>query len=321
MARWQLLTFITRRFAAMVGLLLLVSFLVFSLLYLAPGDAVQVLLGTRGRDPQLVHELRTQFHLDDPFLQQYWIWLKQVVSLNFGTSIQTGRSVLSGVGPQAGVTIFLALYAFVVAIVVGVPLGILAALRRRRTLDRTIVAGSILGVSAPAFITGIGLLYVFGVTLGWFPVYGAGSGFFDRAWHLTLPAIALASASMALVVKITRAAMIEVLDEDYVTFARARGVPRGQVIVRYALRNALIPVVTSAGLLFTGLVTATVIVEVAFALPGIGAQLVDAVGTKDMPVVQGITLLIAAVIIGVNLIVDIVYALVDPRITFGTRLP
>lgn len=313
----SLTLYIAKRLVAMVLVLIGVSFLVFTLLFLAPGSAEQVLLGTRPASPELIASLRAQYHLDDPFLQQYWIWLQGAVHLDFGESIRTGRSVLSSIGDRVGVTLFLGIYAFVVAVVAGVPLGILAAVRKRTVVDRSVVGLSVLGVSTPAFVSGVFLLYLFAVSLGWFPSYGPGEGVADRFWHLTLPAIALALTAMALIVKLTRTAMINALDQDYVAFARARGVPAREVIVRYALRNALVPIITAAGLVLTVVLTGAVLIEQTFALPGLAALLVDAVSNKDLPVLQGVAMVFAAFVIIVNLAVDILYAVVDPRIRFG----
>jgi peptide/nickel transport system permease protein len=180
-----------------------------------------------------------------------------------------------------------------------------------------VVGLSVVGVSAPAFATGIFLLYVFAVVLGWFPVFGQGSGFADRVWHLTLPAIALALTGMALVLRLTRAGMIGALEQDYVAFARARGLPAREVIVSYAFRNALVPVVTAGGLILGIMLTGAVLVEVTFALPGLGSLLVTSVSFGDVPMVQGLAMLTAIVIVLVNLLTDVLYLFVDPRIRYG----
>jgi len=313
----SLALYVARRLVALALLLIVVSFLVFTLLYIAPGSPEQVLLGTRPSSPDVIASLRAQFHLDEPFLEQYWIWLGGAVQLDFGESIRTGRSVVSSLGERVGVTLYLGVYAFVVALVAGLPLGILAAVRKRSVVDRTVVGVSVLGVSAPAFVTGVFLLYVFAVALGWFPSYGAGEGFTDRFWHLTLPAAALALTAMALIVKLTRTAMIGALDQDYVAFARARGVSAHRVIVRHALRNALVPIITAAGLVLTIVLTGAVLVEQTFALPGLGTLLVESVTNKDLPMLQGVAMVLATLIVVVNLLVDILYAAVDPRIRFG----
>lgn len=313
----RLAWFVGRRLVALALLLLGLSFLIFSLMYLAPGSPEQVLLGARPASPELVASLRARFHLDEPFLEQYRLWLTGALHFDFGESARTGRSVTETIEAKLGMTAFLVLYASLVAVLAGIPLGVLAAVRKRTLVDRGIVGLSVLGVSAPAFVTGIVLLYVFAVQLGWFPTYGSGSGFADRLWHLTLPALALALTALALVVKLTRTAMAEVLDQDYVAFALARGVPLRRVLVHHALRNALVPIVTVSGAVLTVVLTGTLLVESTFALPGIGTLLVNAVQDKDVPMLQAVALLLAAVIVLVNLAVDVIYTLIDPRIAYG----
>jgi peptide/nickel transport system permease protein len=205
----------------------------------------------------------------------------------------------------------------VLVIALGILLGALAAFRRGRAVDRAVVMFGVFGISSPAFVTGIFLLYVFGATLGWFPIFGAGRGFWDRLWHLALPAVALAVSVMAIVIKITRASMVEVLDKDYVTFARARGLRSARITIAYVLRNALIPVVTAAGLIVVGLVAGAIFVEVTFALPGMGSLTIEAVQKRDIPLIQGTTLLFSVFVVLVNLLIDVIYTLIDPRIRFG----
>jgi peptide/nickel transport system permease protein len=310
---------VARRLVVALGLLVLVSFLVFGLLYIAPGSAEQVLIGPRPATPELVASLRHQYHLDDSFLAQYWIYLSHAARLDFGTSIRTGQPVTDVMRGAAPVTIFLGIYAFLLTMVSGIAIGLLAAVRRRTAVDRGVVGLSIVGVSAPAFATGILLIYVFGATLAWFPTLGAGSGFGDRLWHLTLPAIALAVSASALIVKLTRAAVIGALEQDYVTFARARGLSGSRVLFAYGLRNALVPILSGGGLILGYVLTGAVIAEVTFSLPGLGNLLVTAVGGKDVPVVQAVALAFAATIILINLAVDLLYIVVNPQIELEQR--
>ena len=309
--------FLLRRALALFLLLLIISFLVFGLLYLAPGNAIQVLLGTHPANPAVMAALNAKYHLNDPFIVQYLYWLRGALHLNLGISIQTGQSVTSLIASRIGVTLFLGLYAFIISVILGIPAGIFSAIRNRTATDRTIVGISVLGVSVPAFVSGIFLLYVFAIKAGWFPIYGPGTGFFDQLWHLTLPAFALAFGVTALIVKLTRAAMVTVLEQDYIAFAKARGVPRAQVIVRYGLRNALGPIITGSGLVLGIVLTGAVLVEQVFALPGIGSLLVTSVEAKDVPVVQGFTLLAAALLIAANFLIDLCYLFIDPRIAYG----
>lgn len=305
--------FVLRRLATMVVLLLALSLLVYGLMFLAPGDIARNLLGTRNVTPQALAQVRAQYHLNEPFLQQYWRWLSHFATGDFGTSIRTGSSVGSMVASRLGLTAALCGLAFALSVLVGVPAGVLAAHRRGRWADRLLVGGSVVGVSAPGFAVGLVLLYVFGVWLDWFPVYGTGTGFVGGLRHLVLPAVALALGLGAFAVKLTRAAVIRELAEDYVVFARSRGLTPAAVR-RIVLRNAAIPITTGLGLLVGYLFGGTVLVETTFALPGLGSLMESSVLFKDFPVVQALTVLTAAVISLSALAVDLGYLAVDPRV-------
>jgi len=309
--------FILRRLAIALPLLVIVSFGVFALVHLAPGDPVRALLGNRPADPAPLAAIREHYHLNDPFLIQYAKWLWQVLHGDLGRSIQGNELVTRAIAQRLGVTIFLTVMSTVIVLVAGILLGTLAGFYRGSRLDRAVVMFGVFGISSPAFVTGILLLYVFGVVIGWFPTFGAGRGFFDRFWHLTLPAVALALSIMAIVVKITRASVVEQLDKDYVVFARARGLSRPRIILAYVLRNALTPVVTAAGLIIVGLVAGAIYVEVTFALPGLGSLTIEAVQRRDIPLIQGTAVLFSSFVILLNLFIDLAYTLIDPRIRFG----
>jgi peptide/nickel transport system permease protein len=318
MIRSGLAVFILRRLAVAVPLLLVISFGIFALVHVAPGDPARALLGSRPSDPATLAAIRARYHLDDPFLVQYGKWLWQALQGDFGRSIQVNQQVMRAIAQRIDVTIYLTVVSTVFVLVVGTLLGALAAFRRGTRLDRAVVMLGVFGISSPAFVTGIFLLYLFGVLLGWFPTFGAGRGVLDRGWHMVLPAAAIGVSVMAIIIKIARASMIEELDRDYVTFARARGLSRTRVTIAYVFRNALIPVVTAAGIIIVGLVAGAIYVEVTFALPGLGSLMIDAVQKRDIPLVQGTTLLFAAFVILVNLLIDVVYMLIDPRIRFGS---
>jgi peptide/nickel transport system permease protein len=309
--------YVLGRLAFAVPLLIVVTFAVFALIHLAPGTPERALLGSKQASPETFAAIREQWNLNEPFLVQYWLWLKAAVVGDFGRSIQSQQIVSSAIGQRVGLTVFLATYAVVIALGLGIPLGLWAAYRRGTKTDRAVVGVSVLGVSAPTFAIGLLLLYVFGVVFDWFPIFGGGQGFWDRAYHLTLPAIALGLALIALIVKITRAAAIDELDQDYVAFARARGLSRRRVLLRYVLRNSLIPVVTAAGLIVVGLFGGAVLIEATFGLQGLGTLLVDSVLGRDIPVVQGLVLITAAFVIIVNLGLDVLYTVIDPRIRLG----
>jgi peptide/nickel transport system permease protein len=314
--RW-LLRFILRRLAIAIPLLALTSLAVFSLLHLVPGDPARVLLGTRSVSPEALASIRAKYHLNDPFFVQYFRWLLDVVQGDLGRSIRASQSVSQTIGDRLGLTLYLGFYSAVVSLGLGVPLGVIAAFRRGTWIDRAVVTFGVFGVSAPAFATGLFLLYFLGVVMDWFPIFGPGTGFIDRGWHLTLPALALGLSVMGLVTKITRATMIEELQKDYVAFARARGLSLGRITLGYVLRNALVPVVTAAGLVVVGLLTGEVMVEVTFALPGLGSLLVDSVVQRDLPLIQGTVLLLSAFVVVMHLAIDVLYRVIDPRIRFG----
>lgn len=311
--------FVAKRLVAMVAVLVAVSLLVFSLLALSPGSILGTLIGTRPTTPELIRSIEERYHLDEPFLVQYWRWLTSALQGDFGRSIQSGQEVTSVVADRLPVTLQLGAFALVLILAIGVPAGMAAGMRRGRPFDRGISTLTIIGMSAPSFAVGILLVYVFGVALGVLPVYGAGRGFAERIEHLTLPAIALATTLTALIVRQTRAATLEVMEQDYVTFARARGLSRFRILVPYALRNTAPPILTAAGMLLIVAVSGTVLVETVFSLHGTGSLMVEAVGAKDIPVVQGLTLFIALFVVLVNLLVDLLLLVIDPRTRHSVR--
>jgi peptide/nickel transport system permease protein len=314
-----LIVFILRRLVVLAILLVLISFVTFALLYISPGSLIDILLGARPHTAATVRALTSEYHLNKPFIVQYWLWAWQAAQLHFGASIQTSLPVTSEITARLPLSLFLGIYSFALTMVFGVGLGVVSALRRGSFVDRGLVGAVMLGLSTPAFVAGVALLYVFAILVHWFPAYGVGTGFFDELWHLTLPAVALAVTTVAYVTRHTRAAMIGILDQDYVVFARARGLSQQRVLYVYLLRNALIPVITISGVILSSLIVGVVLVEVAFSLPGLGSLLVTAATAKDIPVLQGVVLLFAVVIVIANLLADVVYMLVDPRIRVGNR--
>jgi peptide/nickel transport system permease protein len=315
-----ILLFVCRRIAVMALLLVVISFLIFSLLYISPGDPVQILLGTNPRTPQTVALLDREYHLNEPFLVQYWIWARGVLHGNLGRSIVSTLPVTEDIMLRLPTSLFLGAYAFVLEMLFGVGLGVLAAFKAGSTTDRTVVGVTVVGLSAPAFVTGVLLLFLFGIVIPLFPAFGRGSGFVDELYHLTLPAIALAVIGVAFLVKHTRASVTNVIHQDYVTFARARGLSGSRVVFFYIVRNALIPIITIAALVLSGLITGAVLAEVTFSLPGIGSLLAQSAVEQDIPMVQGVGLLVAAIIMLANLFADLMYMAVDPRIRHGMRM-
>jgi peptide/nickel transport system permease protein len=311
--------FVARRVLVAIPLLIVMSFLVFSFIHLAPGKPETLLTGGRPVDAQTLAALRARYHFDQPFLVQYWDWLTAAVRGDFGESFAAKDSVSSVVGGRVVPTLELAGLATLIVLVTGVPLGILAAVRRDRFLDDVISFGALVLSSTAGYVSGIVLIIVFATTLGWFPVFGLGSGFGDRLYHLTLPALALAGALTALVLRVTRASMGGVLRSEHIETARSRGFGEWRVVGKHGLRNALVPVLTVGGLAAGYLISGAVLVEYTFGLNGLGSLLVSAVQEKDFPVVQAVTLLFTASFIAINIVVDLLYGLVDPRIRVGAR--
>jgi peptide/nickel transport system permease protein len=306
--------YLARRAAAAAGLLLVTSFVLFLLEHLAPGNAESVLLGGRPSTPALIASIRHQYHLDASLPEQYWIWLSGVLQFNLGDSITYKTPVSSVVGSRVMPTLELAVYAATITVVVGIALGAAAALRQGRLADSAISGVVLVLASISSYVSGVVLLVVFGVKLGWFPIIGTGTGSTDRLLHLTLPAFALALSLIALIARTTRASVVRVLAMEFVETVRARGFTDRRVLLKHVLRSALIPILTVAGLAVGYLISGAVLVEYTFGLNGLGSLLVQAVEAKDYSVVQAVTLLFTAVFIGLNLVVDLLYGVVDPRI-------
>jgi len=308
--------YVRRRLLVLIPLALFVTVAAFALTHIAPGGPLAALLEDQPTSPEAIQAIKEKYKLDDPLPVQYWDWFTGVLHGDLGRSILTNETVLNEIGRRFDVTLFLNGMGILIAICVGVPLGVLAALRRGRLVDRLLVGMSVLLMSTPAFALALFLLYFLGFKAGLFPLYGPGDWLASRVHHLALPALTLGLHGMGFVMRLTRASMLEQFEQDYVAFARARGLGSFHITVRYALRNALIPITTAAGLLFTGLLTGAVLVETVFGLPGLGTLLVNAVVSGDFPVIQGTLLIIAAWIIIVNIAVDIAYVYIDPRVGF-----
>ena len=302
--------FLARRLALTIPVLLGVATLVFSLIHLIPGDPAQAMLGEAA--PQAdVEELRRRLGLDRPLIEQYVSFLAGLVRGDLGTSLRTGQPVTAQIVERMPATVELAAAAMLVAIAFSMPLGIAAAVRRGTFVDHAAMTVSLAGVSVPNFWLGPLLAIVFAIELGWLPVSGRGT------WaHLVLPAVSLGAALAAILARMTRATMLEELREQYVQAARARGVSRFRAIIRHAFRNSLIPVVTLVGLQFGAVLTGAVITETIFAWPGIGRLLIQSIGFRDYPLVQGCILLIALTYVAVNLLTDVLYGVLDPRIRY-----
>ena len=305
-----MLRFLTRRLALTIPVLLGVATLVFSLIHFIPGDPALVMLGETASQ-QDVDALRERLGLDRPLLEQYTGFLRGVARGDFGTSLRTNQPVTEAILERLPATMELAGAAMLVAICFAIPLGIAAAVWRGTGIDHAATTIALLGVSIPNFWLGPLLAIVFAVELGLLPVSGRGT-----LGHLVLPAVSLGTALAAILARMTRASLLEELREQYVFAARARGVSRSRAVLRHAFRNSLIPIVTLLGLQFGAVLTGAVITETIFAWPGIGRLLIQSIGFRDYPLVQGCILFIAITYVAMNLITDLVYGVLDPRIRY-----
>ena len=305
-----MLRYCVRRVLLAVPVLIGVATLVFSLIHLVPGDPAQAMLGD-GAAPQDIAELRTSLGLDQPLLTQYLAFLRHAVTGDLGKSLRTGQPVTTMIIERIPATAELAFAAMVVAIVIALPLGIVAAVWRGTAIDYGAMTFALAGVSIPNFWLGPLLAIVFAVEFGWLPVSGRGT-----LAHLVLPAISLGLALAAILARMTRASLLDELGELYVRAARARGVSNAASITSHALRNSMIPLLTIIALQFGAVLTGAVITETIFAWPGIGRLLIQSIGFRDYPMVQGCILLIAVTYVTVNLLTDLMYGVLDPRIRF-----
>ena len=304
-----MLIFVARRVLAVGPVLFGVTLAVFSMLFLVPGDPVKMMLAEFVTNPDQIAQMRAQLHLDEPILQQYGRFVGNAVRGDLGTSIRSRRPVATEIAENVGSTAQLALASMAVAIGLGIPLGLVAALGRNSWLDVAAMVVALLGVAMPSFWLGLLLIFAFSLHLGWFPATGGGD-----LHHLVLPAVTLGMIAAAIIARLTRSSMLEVLGQDYVRTARAKGLAWWGVVVRHALKNALIPIVTIFGLQFGNLLAGAVIVETVFSRPGLGRLVVGGILAKDFPLVQGAVLFVAVAYVLINVLVDVAYAFVDPRI-------
>jgi peptide/nickel transport system permease protein len=313
--RWR---FAARRLVVLVASLLVASFVIFAALYLAPGTPLAALSGGQPLPPASVQVLEQRYHLNQSFPAQYWYWLENALHGNLGVSITLRENVSTLIASRIWTTAGLVLYASLIIVVLGIGLGVVSGLRPG-PFDGGVLVVTAVCAAIPAFVAAIALIIVFAVKLGWFPALGNGTGFLSNVRHFTLPAVALATASLAIVARVTRASVRQEADREHVQTAVSRGIPARQVIRRHILRNAAVPITTITGITTASLIAVAAVVEVAFSLNGLGAYLVQAAETKDIAVVQGISLLLVTAFVVVNLLVDVLYALLDPRVSLGSR--
>jgi ABC-type dipeptide/oligopeptide/nickel transport system permease component len=326
------LRYVVRRLFSLVFILLGVSVLVFLLIHLAPGDPIRIMLGEEATVAD-VERLTRVYGFDRPLIVQYGRWLGQAVQGDLGTSIRQQLPVTAIIAERLPATFELAMWSLVIAVGVGVPLGVLSAVRRNSWIDIGSMFAALIGVAAPNFWVGLILLSQVALHVAWLPIGGRGPSFqdalvalvtgaggqalWDHVRHVLLPALALGTSIMALVTRLTRSSLLEVLGRDYVRTARAKGLRGLNVVYGHALKNALLPVITVVGVQFGALLGGAIVIEVVFSWPGVGRLIVNAISQRDFPVVQGSVLMLAIVFATVNLVVDLSYSLVNPRIRYG----
>lgn len=312
------LRFLIGRLVALAITLLLASMAIYGAMFLAPGSPLAFLTRGRTMSPEELDAIAAQYHLNEPVWRQYLYWLGGVLHGDLGTSILQKAPVTSLIGERAVNTLWLVACASILILTVGLTVGIIAGLKPG-WLDTSLMLTATAAMAVPAFVAAIILILIFAVNLQLFPVFGQGEGFSDRIYHLVLPSVALALASVAYVARLTRAAIRSEAASDHVQTAVSRGLPQRTIVSRHILRNAMIPIVTVAGLTIGGLIAGAVVIEQVFQLNGLGSYLVEAVGSKDFPVVQAISLILVASFIVLNTVVDLLYAALDPRIVVGRQ--
>jgi peptide/nickel transport system permease protein len=316
-----MLAYAAKRVVFQLLVLLASSVVIFGMLRLAPGDPAVVLLGGHTPTKAAIENIRHKYDLDKPLPVQYGKWLSRIAQGDFGESVSARDTVWNVLKPRLETTALLTLYATLIMVVVGIPLGIASAVFRNGGVDVAATAGALGFAAIPAYVTGLILILLFGIYLNWFPTIGGGEnlGIVGRLDHLTLPAIALALSAMALISRVTRASMITALDSEHVETARIRGFSERRVIFKHALRSALVPVITIAGVQAGYLIAGAILIEYTFGLNGLGTLLVNSVQNRDYAVVQAIALIIVAAFLFINLVVDLLYGVIDPRVRLVGR--
>lgn len=313
-----MLAYVVRRILATVPVMAIVALFVFSLLYIAPGDPAAVIAGDQAT-PQDIERIRATLGLDRPFLVRFGEWVWNLLHADFGTSIFTGLPVTQLIAQRIEPTLSLMVVTLVFAVVVAVPVGVLAAWKAGTFIDRAFMAFAVFGFSVPVFVVGYILAYIFALQLEWLPVQGytpLSAGVWRWLTNLILPAAALGFIYIALIARITRTAMLEVLQQDYIKTARSKGLSETKILFLHALKNAAVPIVTVIGIGVALLIGGAVVTESVFAIPGLGRLTIDAILRRDYPVIQGLVLLFSFVYVLINLLVDLAYIVLDPRIRY-----
>lgn len=314
-------TYLLKRLISVLPVLFIVSTIVFLILHFTPGDPAIVLLGDEASQEE-VDDLRARLGLDRPLYQQYVNWILNALQGDLGDSYYMNETVVEAIGSHLGPTISLGILAELIAIVLAIPLGIIAARNKNTATDQSVMAFSLLGMSIPNFLLSLFLILIFSVTLRWLPVAGyqpLSAGLWNHLQYLILPAIALGTAHAALIARMTRSSMLEVLNANYIKTARAKGVKERWVIYKHALRNAFLPILTVAGQSFLSLMGGTAIVETIFSIPGVGQLIVNGVTRRDYAVVQGAVLYVTFAFVFINLAVDMLYGIVNPQVRLDQK--
>lgn len=311
--------YIIRRLLTTIPVLLGITFIVFAMVSLAPGNAINLMLGSESANAANIERIRAELGLDKPWYEQYWRYMKGLFTGDMGRSIVYRRPAADMIRERFSNTVILTVSSTLFALVISIPLGVAAAARRRSWIDYGATTLAMLGVSLPGFYLGLLLIILFGVNLGWLPIRGMASRSASLATyirHLILPSITLGSGLAGILTRLTRSSVLEALSQDYVRTARAKGVHQQKVLYKHALRNALLPVATTFGMQFGSLLGGAAIIETIFSWPGVGMLAVNAVKARDIPLIQGTTLVFAISFVLITLVVDIVYVLIDPRIRY-----
>lgn len=309
------MSFVGRRLLQLVPVAVGVTIVVFFMIHLIPGDPARTILQQHAT-PRAIAELHREWGLDRPLISQYWLFLDRLAHANLGQSLIYGVSAASLIWQRLPATLWLIIYASVLAVLISVPLAMIAATRKDGIRDHVVRAVPLLGLGMPPFWVGFLLIYGFAINFRLFPVGGYGSGFVGHLHSMFLPALTVAIALAPVVIRSLRVSMLSVLGADYITTARSKGVPGRRLFVRHVLRNAVIPAITVLGINIGFLIGGTVIIENVFAIPGIGQLMINSIFQRDFPVVQGVTLVFAVLVVLVNLLADVTYASLDPRVSF-----
>ncbi|WP_066074469.1 ABC transporter permease [Neobacillus soli] len=308
--------YIIKRLLSLIPVLFIVSIVIFSIIHITPGDPTSFMLGEEATETELA-AARTQLGLDLPIYEQYLNWVKKAATGNLGQSYHMNMSVNEAIMSHIGPTLSLAILAEIVALCIAIPLGIIAAVRRGTATDQTVMGISLLGMAIPSFLLALFLVLLIGVKLQWLPVAGyrpLESGLWNHVKYLIMPAISLGTIQAALIARMTRSSMLEVLNTNYIKMARAKGVVEKRVIFNHALQNAFLPILTVIGITFGGLVTGAVVTETIFNIPGIGSLIINSVSKRDYTVIQGVVLFVTFSYVMINLLIDILYGVIDPRV-------